>query len=944
MFDVRRVPHRPILVCAAVLGLATGIRMSGTGGPAQAQGAVKPIPSGAWTTFAHGNDILSLVWDDNVLWAGARAGGLVRWHDGQSVQFLRPQDPLGGNTVRDIAVGADGRVWLATEGGLSVLFDNETPDKGDDRWYTYTKANTGGGLPSDDVRAVAVDGTTVWIGTAQVWDRVAGTHTGGGLARLDTKGNADVSDDAWAKVYTFDNTYVKSPVGDDKLGLVSDNIEDVAVTAQGNVWVATSPHWRLEQERVGDQAPVQRWTRMHGGLSYLVTNKTWDTADDIWTANSCESKEVTVTCTVQSLGIDPNGYVWAGIGGRGILWFKGDQGNIPDELSRRFSSQGESGYPLRFVDDIAFGPASDPTLLNTVWMATRDNGLVILNHKFTLANRNDDVWNLGRDAAFTSADGLARDRVQAIAVGGGRAWVGTGPYIGGAGGISPLDTVNLTFGTPLVTQRGPATNFIAGLAAGATGTRWANHVWIATGSRSQRRFGAGAIDLDTKGTLTTDDDVWTMHSTVGTDADKAPPWSGLAGDNVLSVAADGDRIWFGSAESTWDGKGQKYKDGGLSVFDGTSWTARTPFNTGTPPGLRDASVSALARGCAGEMWVGTGNPWDAYGEGIDVLTPGNSVHVIAQDKWTAHNYISKAVDGLPSKNITSIAVNCAAKKVGVAAAHHVRAPDGNTPGGSLVGGGMALYDLVTATWKRYDTRHGYVSYRDGELLAEANAAAVSDGGVLYGGAYGTADTSTARLVNDKPFWPAVLNTFNNPAWTNKVFDHAGTVSVVAIDADGRLWVGTSRGGMARESASPENWREGPDAGGLYVYDGAAWHTLDMATTGLPSNDISAINIGSDGSVWVGTEGWGLARFAPGAPVPTATPTVLITPGTAFPTVTATRTVEATPTPPSTPSATGTAPTATRGTPSTRTATPTRTRRPTSATGATIYLPRTVKKR
>ncbi|MBK6769787.1 MAG: hypothetical protein IPG72_12390 [Ardenticatenales bacterium] len=928
-----------VLALAAALCVATALAAAPAEPPAQAQGVAKPLPTGAWTSFAHGNDILALAWDSNVLWSGSRAGGLVRWQDGEGVQFLRPQDPLGGNTVRDIAVGTDGRVWIANEGGLTVLFDNETAAKSDDSWYTYTMSNTAGGLPSDDVRAVAVDGTTIWVGTTQRWDRVNGTHTGGGLARLETKGTPDASDDAWARVYTFDNTYIKSPTGDDKLGLVSDNIEDVVVTPQGNVWVATSPHWRLEQERVGEQAPVQRWTRMHGGLSYLATNHTWDTADDVWTSNSCENKEVTVTCSVQSLGIDPQGYVWAGIGGRGVLWFRGDQATIPDELSRRFSVQGESGYPLRFVDDIAFGPASDPALVNTVWMASRDGGLVVLNHKFTLANRNDDVWNLGRDVPFTSADGLARDRVQAVALGGGRAWVGTGPYIGGAGGISPLDTVNLTFSAPLVTAQSPATNFITALALGAPGSRWAGHLWIGTGSRIQRRFGAGVIDLDTKGTLTRADDIWTPYTTVGTDSDKAPPWTGLVGDNVLSIAGDGDKMWFGSAESTWDGKNKKYQDGGLAVFDGTSWTARTPFNTGTPAGLRDASVSSLARGCSGDVWVGTGNPWDAYGEGIDVLTPGNSVHVVAQDKWVAHNYISKAVDGLPSKNITAISVNCAAKKVGVAASHHVRQPDGGSPGGSLVGGGIALFDLDTSTWKRWDSRTGFISFNNGDLLAEASSVAVSDSGVLHGGTYGTDKTSTELLVNEKPFWPAVLNTFADPTWSKRVFSHSGTVSTLAHDPDGRLWAGTSRGGMARESASPENWREGPDPGGLQVFDGAAWHTLAVTNTGLVANDISAVAIGADGTVWVGTEGWGLARFSPGAAVPTPTPTVPVTPGTVFPTATPSPTIEVTPTQPGTPG--GTSPTPTRGTP---TATRTRTGTPGGVTPTTIYLPRVVKRR
>ena len=117
---------------------------------------------------------------------GTRAGGLVRWRglsgEGPKVrQFLRPQDPIGGNTVNSLAVDASGRVWMATDGGLSVLDDRGTEATEDDRWQTWTVESSFGGLPSDDLRAVAVgaDGETIWVGGAPGEAvQVAGTGCG----------------------------------------------------------------------------------------------------------------------------------------------------------------------------------------------------------------------------------------------------------------------------------------------------------------------------------------------------------------------------------------------------------------------------------------------------------------------------------------------------------------------------------------------------------------------------------------------------------------------------------------------------------------------------------------------------------------------------------------------------------------------------------------------
>ena len=116
-----------LVVMAAMLLVPTGGRAAGPG-----------LPLGRWTTYANGDDILSLAWEAGQLWAGTRHGGLVQWDpiEGSYTQYLRPQDPLAGNTVYDIAIDAGGVKWLATDGGLTRFDDAGTPSRADDSWHT----------------------------------------------------------------------------------------------------------------------------------------------------------------------------------------------------------------------------------------------------------------------------------------------------------------------------------------------------------------------------------------------------------------------------------------------------------------------------------------------------------------------------------------------------------------------------------------------------------------------------------------------------------------------------------------------------------------------------------------------------------------------------------------------------------------------------------------
>ncbi|MFQ5859210.1 MAG: two-component regulator propeller domain-containing protein, partial [Anaerolineae bacterium] len=388
-------------------------------------------PEGDWYTYANGDDILVLELEGDILWAGTRAGGLVRWNttDGTFIQFLKPQDPLLGNSVRDIYIDANGHKWLATDYGLSVLDDKGTPDKTDDDWYAYTRETTNGnpstgsghGLPSDRVTAVAVDDSGfLWIGTSQYWDNeamldiggdepvLAQAYVGGGLVKVDTKGTLDPTDDEWLQTYTVANTADMSSCSQSELvlGLASDNITDILPVAGDRIWVATQKHFAFSAANANNACAFLlanpndpgRWVQILGGLSRLDHAGTPGTEDDTWRTWTCEEgpqRDAGVSCTINHLKLDANGYVWAAMRSKGVIAFPydGDRGLNYVRFDKF------DGLASNDVESLAFGPPDDPQSQNTVWMGTYHatsgygRGVSVLDHNGTIRNKDDDKWN-----------------------------------------------------------------------------------------------------------------------------------------------------------------------------------------------------------------------------------------------------------------------------------------------------------------------------------------------------------------------------------------------------------------------------------------------------------------------------------------------------------------------------------------------------------------------
>jgi hypothetical protein len=859
-------------VCLAALGFA-GRNLEP---PAAAQGLPAPASlPGRWHTFANGDDVLSIAVGRAAIWAGTRAGGLVRWDPttGNYVQFLAPQTPLGGNTVHDLAVDASGRVWAATSGGLTVLNDNGTPGSGDDTWRNYLRSNTFGGLPSDDVRAVAVDGNTVWVAGVQEWDGASREWRGGGLGRLDTKGTSETTDDVWMSPATFESTRRVAPDGVVTLGLVSDNILDMQLSQDG-LWIATTSHWRLE--RTADPSGTRTWQQVHGGMSHLAPAGTFETDDDSWTAYSCEDPltdgdgRPVVACTMADMDLDPAGRIWAAAGGMGVVSFPSSRPVLTPGVVFRF--QAADGLGANFVDGIEAGAGAD-----TVWFATRDAGVRVLAHGPSLRDKRDDVWR-----EYSLDQGLPRRRAQSVIVDGERVWVGTGPQAGVGGGLatflSSAAEVERVLITAAPSGRAPVSNFVTSIAAGPVGSPWAGQAVAGTGSETQRTFGAGLMVLTPGEAPLGAADAVEVFTAAGTDDDGEAPYTGLAGDNVHAVLIDDERLWVGSATVTWDGAARRYVDGGLAVLDGDEWTARTSDNTGGA--VADDGVSALATGCDGELWLGSGSEW-GDGRGVSMLTAPSS-HNPATDTWTQAEF-----PDLASNEVQDID-SCRSGAMWVASRYH------NIAGG-WSDGGVAHYDDASAAWTRYDETNGYDTYAAGRIKGVGLSVASSPDGDVWAGAFGTKEMSEAALVGQAPYWPATVNRRHDGAWSYTTFAGLGAIGTLLVTDGGDVWAGTTRGGAARDSVDPGLWRDDRYIPGLLVWNEATgWRSVDARTGGLPASDLSDMARAGQGRVWVATEGWGIALYDPNAVAPTPSPT------NDAPSPTPTRTPTASPTPQITP--------------------------------------------
>ena len=152
------------------------------------------------------------------LWFGASHALLRLAPNGEWRRYTRA-DGLAGDDVQALCIGADGAVWAAVwemhaTGYVGCGVSRFAPDG------TWSRLTTLDGLPSNNVRALAVEADgCLWVGMGG-----EDYHSGEGAARIGPDGN-------WAR-YTITQ------------GLPTNYVEQICAAPDGSIWIITHDSMR----------------------------------------------------------------------------------------------------------------------------------------------------------------------------------------------------------------------------------------------------------------------------------------------------------------------------------------------------------------------------------------------------------------------------------------------------------------------------------------------------------------------------------------------------------------------------------------------------------------------------------------------------------------------------------------------------------------------------
>jgi streptogramin lyase len=207
----------------------------------------------------------------------------------------------------------------------------------------------------------------------------------------------------------------------------------------------------------------------------------------------------------------------------------------------------EDGLPEDWVS-VLYGDSEDNVWLGGEGSVTKFNG-----HSFT---------------TYDTGDGLTDELITAISTDkDNNLWVAS------QNGVSRFDGEDWT---SFSSEDGLPSGIVQSIACDSDG-----NMWFGTG-QWESVFGAWNSEpswyYSGNGTTRFDGDTWTTYTVD----------DGLAGNNVMSIACDGEgNVWFGT-------------NSGVSRFDGSTWTTYT-----TDDGLISNSVTAIAIDEEGNVWFGT---------------------------------------------------------------------------------------------------------------------------------------------------------------------------------------------------------------------------------------------------------------------------------------------------------------------------------------------------
>lgn len=362
-----------------------------------------------WNTAALKNDRILSLFEDKYggLWIGTDGGG-VCLKKGEKWTVFTMDQGLTHNTVRAIAGGDDGFLWIGTDNGLNRFKNGQIEP------YTLDD-----GLSGPTITALCMGrDNTLWIGAATGGVnglkadkfRVIPVHAGDGNETANAGPVTVLREDSagvlWAGmekgVFRLAKEGLVRAGGSSPVQSVSAMLHD----RSGKIWIGTEGEgfYRYESKRFKRVVTRQQLP------DYFIYSLLEDREGNIWlgtyTAGLIRLKPALVSTIgperglpgnrVQAVLQDQSGRLWAGLEREGVCIITGDRVS-----GRITAADGLSGNRVRCLRMDRDG---------TAWIGT-ESGL----------NR----WRDGKIRVYTKADGLSGDAVSAIfRDGSGIMWVG----------------------------------------------------------------------------------------------------------------------------------------------------------------------------------------------------------------------------------------------------------------------------------------------------------------------------------------------------------------------------------------------------------------------------------------------------------------------------------------------------------------------------------------
>jgi len=590
-----------------------------------------------------------------------------RWY---TAAHSAPKSFPSVNSVRAVVIDQAQRKWFATcGGGLNVLEGStQITDTIRGTWTQF--ASSVDKLPADHVLALALEEPDrVWVATAL--DCGLQT-TGRGLARLAHQGTIqNTTDDEWR---TF---------GVDQ-GLPSDLVSSLAVAGPDHLWVGTvdrvgEGNGVTELNVVSDTVRTLSMAERGGLPSNRITALNFAPDGHPWLGTAARGIAVlagdhwiryTTTNTegrlpgnvIHDIEFDEQGWAWVATDATrydratlrwmdgGVATFDGVSWSVPYTLENTFSRgpavtsafglvpRGSTFVPT----NLASSQAANTLFADGYLMFEGDEKLYAYAGTITWTGR---IWigvapSLPQDVLsgtliYSVKPGLADNRTTAIAVGGGKVWVGTGAlHDRWGGGLSTLDLESRKWET--IKYPTLASNLVLDLAYEPE----AQQLAVATSYAVPQATGGGLSILNLR------DGTWTNYINS----------SGLKAyfNDVRSVASGKNgEVWAGAFNwngspnalpATWQGV-----DAVLNRFDGT-WLQFT-F-----PG--DGYISSIALDAQGAVWAATSRdgryPGDYGFQPTGYYAPTGGVKVV---QGFQSYYLNVSNSGLVSDDVRVVAID-----------------------------------------------------------------------------------------------------------------------------------------------------------------------------------------------------------------------------------------------------------------------------------------------